>query len=269
MKILINISLVAIAIFSATLVYSQEDCLPERLDDRGILVYDGTDNLSDSEEQRLNDKLAAFARSTSNQIVVLFTADLCGMEPSQYATEIGHSWGVGQDEFDNGAVILVKPTGGQGQRHTFIAVGYGLEGAIPDIIAKTIVDQEMIPNFSNGDFYSGLDQATTIMMDLAQGEYSSDEYAEQATKKRGFGMTAIIWLIIMGIFGISRIGAARRYSALNDVSLWTALWLVSSSGRRHSGSWGNFSSGSGGFGGGGFGGFGGGGFGGGGAGGSW
>ncbi len=247
----------------------QQECFPKRADDKNKLVYDESDKLTDGEENQLNRKLASFAAQTSNQIVVVIVDDICGDAPWHYATELGHAWGVGQDKFDNGIVILVKPSGGQGQRKSHIAVGYGLGGAIPDITAKQIVERELIPNFANGSFYKGLDEGTSVLMSLAQGEYNSDAYAQKASKPLGKGV--LIWVIIMFFFVISRFVRAKRYADLNDIAFWTAFWMLSSSGRSHSGSWGSFSGGSGGFGGGGggFGGFGGGGFGGGGAGGSW
>jgi uncharacterized protein len=255
--------LLAIASFT---IQAQEDCFPKRLDDRNILVYDVSDVLSAGEEQQLNNKLASYAAQTSNQIVVVIVDDICGDAPWNYATELGQAWGVGQGKFDNGIVVLVKPSGGQGQRKTHIAVGYGLEGAIPDITASQIVDRELLPNFSSGNIYKGLNEGTTVLMSLAEGEYNSDAYAQKAKKRKPFGRGALMWVGIMVFFGISRIVRARKYSNLNDITFWAALMMLSSSGRSHGGSWGAFSGGGGG---GGFGGFGGGGFGGGGAGGSW
>lgn len=61
----------------------------------------------------------------------------------------------------------------------FIATGYGLEGAVPDAIARRIVDNEMIPQFKNGDYHAGLLSAVAVIMDLTRGEYTADEYIEQ------------------------------------------------------------------------------------------
>lgn len=266
MKIQHYIATFLLAITAFT-IQAQEDCFPKRLDNKNILVYDVSDVLSSGEEQQLNNKLASYAAQTSNQIVVVIVDDICGDAPWNYATELGQAWGVGQGNFDNGIVVLVKPSGGQGQRKTHIAVGYGLEGAIPDITASQIVDRELIPNFANGSFYKGLNDGTTVLMSLAQGEYNSDAYAQKSQKKP-FGKGVLMWVIIMVFFGISRLVRAKRYSNLNDIGFWAAFWMLSSTGRSHGGSWGAFSGGGGG-GGGGFGGFGGGGFGGGGAGGSW
>lgn len=265
MKILKTI-LITFALAVSLPIVAQEDCFPSKQDAQGKLVYDESNMLQAGEERFLNEKLSDYARTTSNQIVVVIVNDLCDYSPQEYATEIGHQWGVGVDEFDNGVVVLVKPTGGQGERHTFIATGYGLEGAIPDATCKMIVDQELIPNFKNQQFYRGLDLATNTLMELARGDYNSDEYyAQQARKKKKKGVVILVIqvLFFIGIF-FFWVFRARRYAAHNDVSFWTALWLINSASRRHGGYFNNFNSG-----GGGFGGFGGGGFGGGGAGGSW
>ena len=256
-----------VLVLSFGLTFGQDDCFPEKPKSQDILVHEYYDFLNDQEERMLNDKLVKFARETSNQIVVVVVDDLCGYDPARFAFDIGEKWGVGQSKFDNGVVVLVKPTGGQGQRKTFIAVGYGLEGVIPDLTAKQIVDQELIGNFKNGQFYKGLDEGTDVLMSLAIGEFNSEEYGQADAPSPAVLLVPLLFIIFMvWIFFRS----VRKYANTNNVSFWVAMMLMNQASRRHNGSWGGFSSGSGGFGGGGgFGGFGGGGFGGGGAGGSW
>ncbi len=227
------------------------------------LVVDYTGILTLSEVQALENKLIRFNDTTSNQILVILTADLMGNDIETYASGIGDKWGVGQGEFDNGVVVVVKPKIGNNRGLAFISVGYGLGGAIPDITAGQIVDLEMIPYFEQNDYYGGLDAATTVLMELAAGEYNSDEYA----KGKGGGLWAFVpFLFFIIIFAlISRLSRRSRTIGSRPMSPWTAFWLggmMGSSGG--SGGWGGSSGG-----GGGFGGFGGGGFGGGGAGGSW
>ena len=235
------------------------------------LVVDQVDILTDSEEGMLEKKLRILNSETSNQVVIVTLDELCAGDAALTATEIGHCWGVGQKEFDNGAVILVKPTGGKGERRTFIAIGYGLEGAIPDATAKLIVDNEMIPQFKGENYFAGLDQAVTRISELAKGEYSYADYNKKAEKKKGAGLLGLLpILFFIGIWFLLTYKRTSSYARNNDLGFWAALMLMNSSRRSHSGSWNSFSGGSGSFGGGGgFGGFGGGGFGGGGDGGSW
>jgi uncharacterized protein len=187
-----------------------------------------------------------------------------------FAFEIGEKWQVGQKKFDNGIVIVIKPRiSSVDKGEAYIAVGYGLEPAIPDAITKRIVEQEMIPYFRRDNYYQGINNGTSVLMQFAAGEISSDEYKNQTKTSDLLSLLPIIVIIIVVL--LMRSNRGRSHTMGSNASLWTALWLGSmiGSGRSGSGSWGNFSGGSSGFGGGGFGGFGGGSFGGGGAGGSW
>lgn len=248
-----------------------QECFPTK---ENKLVYDVANILNDADENQLNDFLAAFSDSTSNQIAVVIVPDLCGMEKSQFATELGEMWGVGQAKEDNGIIFLVKPKTMESNGQVFIAVGRGLEGAIPDITAKQIIDFDVIPSFKQNDYAQGISAGCQTLMELARGEYNSDAYAakhKNGKKKSGKGVIILLALLLFaGVFA-SKVFQSRRYAQTNGIGFWAAWALLSAASRSHRGYYNNFSSGRGGFGGGGggFGGFGGGGFGGGGAGGSW
>lgn len=240
---------------------------PER--EQGKLVWQfGKAWLNDQEAQRLNSKLAEFARETSNQILVIVVDTLCGLPESDLAFAIGEAWAIGQKRFDNGVVVLVKPYGAPGQRATFIAVGYGLEAVIPDLAAKRIVDREMLPEFQAGRAFEGLDKATDVLMGLAKGEFDEESYGKGPSPLP----VLLFFLAFIGVMIFAWRSSVKRYASMNKLDFWTAMWLMSQSQQRHGrgGSGGGFGGfGGGGGGGGGFGGFGGGGFGGGGAGGRW
>lgn len=231
------------------------------------LVYDNTGSLSSSQKQQLNSYLVNLSNQTSNQIVVLILGDLCGEDPAMFTTNIGHEWGVGRKGDDNGLVILVKPTKTNGGRTTQIAVGYGLEGAIPDATAKLVIENEMNPQFKKGNIFGGLKAGLEVLVPLAIGEFNSAAYAKRVKRKSGGTLYLIILVIIVVI--LSKIFGARNYASRNNTSFWTAFMMGSMLGSSYGGSgrrggFSDFNSG-----GGGFGGFGGGGFGGGGAGGDW
>lgn len=234
------------------------------------LVNDLSGLLSKGQVNSLESKLRAFNDTTSNQIAIVIVNSLNDYDPASFAYEIGEKWGVGQGNFNNGVVVLVKPkTSSSDRGQAYIAVGYGLEPAIPDALAKRIVENEMIPNFKQENYYLGLDQATDVLMQLASGEISEEGYNKS---KDTSGIIAFLpFIIIALIFILIRASGRRSHSVGKSVPFWTALWLGSSLGNRGGGHWGGFSGGGSGFGGGGggFGGFGGGSFGGGGAGGSW
>ena len=213
------------------------------------------DFLSQEQAVALEDRLVKFADSTSNQLVVVVVDDLAGYEPWDFATRIGDKWGVGNKKEDNGIVLLIKPTGGEREREVFIAVGRGLEGAIPDITCNQIVQHELLPQFKNGQFYEGITSGIAVLESLAKGEFNSDEYANKLSKQETIStivILAIIVLIVLFIFFSKKRGGGGG-------------WTIGSGGIYFGGG----SRGWGGSSGGGFGGFGGGSFGGGGSGGSW
>jgi len=251
---------------------AQDADFPERPQPPQI-VNDLADVLDQSEKSQLEQKLVRFNRQTSTQIAVVTLNDLRGYAISDYAVRLAHEWGVGQEGKDNGILILVSP---ENQR-VFIATGYGLEGAVPDATAQQIVDNEILPQFRQGNYYKGLDQATTVLFDLTRGEYTAEQYNEKVggnKKSQAPYPIGILFLLVIIFAVVGRVRRARHYSMGHGVPFWAALTMLGAASHRQHGSFSNFSSGSGGFsggmgGGGGFGGFGGGGFGGGGAGGGW
>ena len=226
-----------------------------------MAVNDFAGIFSASDAEYMNRVLVSFADSTSNRIVVVTVNDLGGMDPAMFAYEIGERWGVGSEKFDNGIVVLVKPKTSSSSGQVYIAVGYGLEGAIPDAIAKRIVENEMIPRFRENDYTGGVAAALNVLMRLSAGEISYKEYEESVSDGAGgfvalgFIILFIIVLVIARRNGPTNIGHGG--SSVADAIFWSSIL---GGGRSHGG----------GFSGGGFsGGFGGGSFGGGGAGGSW
>jgi uncharacterized protein len=216
------------------------------------------DFLTKQEIKTLEDKLVKFGEETSNQIVVVIVDDLAGYEPWDFATSLGQKWGVGQEKLQNGIVLMIKPTGGQGQRKYHIAVGYGLEGAIPDLTAKRIMDRELVHYLKQGRFFDAIDQTTTVLMELAKGEYDAAEYNKKG-QLPGWAVLGIIifFFILLYIFSKNTKGRGGDGMTFGPGGAFFGGF----------GAGGGFGGGS--SGGGGFGGFGGGSFGGGGSGGSW
>jgi uncharacterized protein len=232
------------------------------------LVNDIANQLTPEQEEALERKLVAYDDSTSNQIAVVIVNNLGGYEPEIYATELGQKWGVGGAKFDNGIVVLVSMGNEQESRKAFIAVGRGLEGAIPDMTAGHIYEDILVPNLRSGNFYGAFNQATDALIRAAAGEYKAPEGYRSRGKGRGFSLGKlilgiIILFIVLSIFGGGNRGGGymsrRGYRGFGGPMIFpTGGW---------GGGGGGWSGGGGG--GGGFGGFGGGGFGGGGAGGNW
>lgn len=244
------------------------------------LVNDLTGStLSQQEARALENKLLGYEDSTSTQVAILIVESLNGYEVVDFAQRTGEKWGIGTAK-DNGVFIVVST----GDRQAAIVTGYGMEGSITDAATYTIREEYMNPRFREGNFYKGLDDATSVIFKLASGEFKAEQFA-QNRRQRGDGEGGkgfpFITLFILFFFIIPAIVGRRRRGAIGSRGLpwWAWLMMGSSMGRgRRDDDWDNFRGGGGMFGGGGsgfggggggFGGFGGGSFGGGGSGGSW
>ena len=251
--------LALVCLLAAAMSYA----VPSRPDPQR-LVNDLARVFTPEQVSRLENTLVAFDDSTSNQIAVVTVKDLEGYDASEYAVRIGLDWGVGSEQFNNGIVLLVKPKTFDSAGQVFIAVGYGLEGAIPDAYAKRIIENELIPHFRNNDYYAGVEAACDVLMKLASGEISEPRGEEEDDALLEIIATLLFigLLIFIFIIAIGQNDDNGHSSGGGRRTIYVGPIITS--GR----SYGGGSSFGGGFGGG-FGGFGGGSFGGGGAGGSW
>jgi uncharacterized protein len=263
LKCISKIILITIFSFLGILTINAQD-FPER-PSPPKLINDFSGILNSDEAKTLEQKLVKFNDSTSTQIAVVTLDDLQGMDKAEFAQRLAEKWGIGQKGKSNGILILIKPTGAKGQKQAYIAVGYGLEPVIPDAIAKRIVENEMIPNFKNNDFYKGIDLATSVLISLAKKEFTAAQYQKKTTKN-SYAFYIIIAVIILVLIIMKISGKSNRQISSNGSSLpfWMVLGLMGGSGGNSGSGWGGGNSG-----GSSFGGFGGGSFGGGGAGGSW
>lgn len=255
--------LLVIFLFITAVIYAQVPARPTPQRLYNNLSSEYPNFLSSGEASQLEERLEQFSNETSNQICVVIVDDLNGLPASDFATQLGNEWGVGKKNFNNGIVILVKPTGGAGQRDLFIAVGYGLEGAIPDLATKRIRDEEMYPYLKNGENFKALMNAVNRLSQLAKGEINVKDYTRQRSGRGGrppyltIIILVVVVLIIRAFFGGGGGGGYTYGRRGRSYGGWGGGW--------GGGSWGGGSSG----GGGGWGGFGGGSFGGGGSGGKW
>jgi len=252
-----QLSLLVAAFFALLATKSQAaEVIPPK-PDRYFNDYAGV--VSKSAALRFNEELAQFERETSDQLIVaIFQKMQSDSDIADYTQRVAQAWGVGQKERRNGVVLFVFVQ----DRKMFIQVGYGLEGALPDITAFDITEYRIKPHFRTGDYEGGIATGIDSIFKAIRGEYkgSGKTVAEQHR-----GGASNIWFFI--IFMIVLIIISRVLRRLGG-------WGYSSRGGGPmffpvGGGGGGWSSGDGG--GGGFSGFsgGGGGFGGGGAGSSW
>src|SRR5512140_1441143 len=130
-------------------------------------VTDEAEVLPLAERDALEARLAAFDRETSNQLLVWIAPHVPeGTTPEELGADAIRAWGVGQAGRDNGIVFFVFTE----DRKTRIATGYGLEGAVPDAIAKRIQAEITRPHFARGDFATGVRLGLEGLMAAARGE---------------------------------------------------------------------------------------------------
>ncbi|MEW6414013.1 MAG: TPM domain-containing protein [Pseudomonadota bacterium] len=129
-------------------------------------VTDLTATLSADQLAALENKLAAFEAAKGSQIAVLIVPTLAGEDIAAFGIRVAERWRIGRGKVDDGLILIVA----KDDRQMRIEVGYGLEGAIPDAIAKRVIAEVIAPRFRDGDFYGGLDAGLTQLMRLIEGE---------------------------------------------------------------------------------------------------
>lgn len=219
-------------------------------------VSDFTGALTSQQIKKLENKLLNFQDSTSNQIAVVIIKSVSDYDINEYALELGRRWGVGDKNKNNGVVMLFAI----GDRKLSIQTGYGLEGALPDIYVKRIIENDIKPYFKTGQYYQGIDTGINSIIKLIKGEYKSQPKAKK--KEKGGSVIAVIIILIIILIIINR-GGNGGNQIISGRGAESALFWTMLLGRGRS------NGGNSGWGGGSSGGFGGGSFGGGGSSGSW
>lgn len=224
-------------------------------------VQDYVNLLSEKERHSLNEKLRKYEDSTSTGIAIAIlptTED----DINYQAAQILSQWKIGKKGKNNGVLILMNYQ----QRKVAISTGYGVEEYLTDALSKQIISQDMIPSFKTGNYYQGLDKATSSIIEVLSGKFKREPKSEEFSI---FPFLIILIIVVIFIYFASknrRNGGDGNHKGGSDFDLFDMI-ILSNMGRS-SGNFGGFGRSSGG-GFGGFGGFGGGMGGGGGASGSW
>ncbi len=164
-----------------------------------VAVNDFGNFLEPFQREALERKIRDYNDSTSSAIVIITVPDLQGYDVAELALKYLREWGIGTKEKSNGVLILVSKE----ERKARIETGYGMEGVLPDITAKHIIDEVMIPNFKANDYYRGFDQTIDAIILAAKGEYKA--YAKK-NPVGGISFKTIFFIIIIIIIILSRIG---------------------------------------------------------------
>ncbi|MGV3771695.1 MAG: TPM domain-containing protein [Verrucomicrobiales bacterium] len=154
--------------------------------------------ISQGTAQKLNSALESFEKESSSQILAVIYPKMQSEAPIEdYTVRLAQAWGVGQKDKKNGAVLFVFIQ----DRAMRIEVGYGLEGAIPDVTAKRIVEDEIIPHFRTQNYDAGLTAGVTALMQAAKGEYQgtgrTNAQGRQQRKSGWFPLIIFAFIILM------------------------------------------------------------------------
>ncbi|MEO8158510.1 MAG: TPM domain-containing protein [Betaproteobacteria bacterium] len=129
-------------------------------------VVDQTGTLSDGQKSALDAKLRDFELRKGSQIAVLVIATTLPEPIESFSIRVAEAWKIGRKQADDGVLIVVAKS----DRTIRLEVGYGLEGAIPDAVAKRLIDEVFVPAFRAGSFYEGLDAGVDRLIRIVDGE---------------------------------------------------------------------------------------------------
>jgi uncharacterized protein len=159
-------------------------------------VIDSSGTLSESQRQALDARLAAFERDKGSQVVVLMVATTQPEDIASYANRIGNAWKIGRKEAGDGLLLVVA----KNDRKVRIEVAKSLEGAIPDLAAKQIIDDAITPRFRQGDFAGGLDAAAERIMALISHEALPAPSESPASGRDGESLLDIAGAALFAMF---------------------------------------------------------------------
>jgi len=206
-------------------------------------VNDYANVLSGEAKDRLTALSAEIENKTTSQLAILTVDTISPFDIETYAVKTFEKWGIGQKGKDNGVLMIVAVK----DRAVRIEVGYGLEGAIPDALAKKIIEKSIIPFFKNGNYDEGVLQGTAVISKLIASEYNVDISELENINITASSKKASIFDFLFFIFIIIIVIAKIRAFWLYPMKRKGGYWYGAGS---HGGSSGGFDGGFGGFGGG-------------------
>lgn len=168
-------------------------------------VTDLTQTLTADQQDQLEAKLKVFELEKGSQIAVLIVPSTKPEEIEQYSIRVVDAWKLGREKPDDGILILVA----KNDHKMRIEVGQGLEGAIPDLIAKRVISEVMSPSFKQGDYYDGINNATDKLMGLVSGEKLAPPSPQTSHSNMSFDNSLAFFVVgcmVVGAFLSSILG---------------------------------------------------------------
>lgn len=209
-------------------------------------VIDQTKTLSSNQREHIEGLSRSFEEHSGSQIAVLLVASTQPETIEQYAIRVAEQWKLGRKGIDDGVLILIAKQ----DRAARIEVGYGLEGRIPDVTAKRIIEDQMIPSFKAGNFYQGILNTVQTLIASITNEALPPPKRKAPSTPLNWSFILLVLFIIFWSF-LSSYGN-RRYLG-RSYRRFGSPWYSGGfgGGGFRSGGFGGFSGGGGGFGGGG------------------
>ena len=179
------------------------------------IVTDNAQIFSESQLNSLRGKLYQFESETTNQLVVLTINDLEGETIEQYAFQVFNQNKLGQEEKDNGILILFSKL----DREVRIEVGYGLEPYITDAVASRIIRNTMIPRFKEEEYFGGLDAATDQIIEFLNNPEALEEFKAEieAESEMPWWLVVVIGLFLMMFVAAGGFFFYKAYSTLIEI----------------------------------------------------
>jgi uncharacterized protein len=168
-------------------------------------VTDLTDTLTAQQRAALEERLAAFEARKGSQIAVVIVPTTQPEAIEQFGIRVAEQWKIGRKGVDDGAILIVALK----DRALRIETGYGLEGVMPDAIAKRIVDEIIVPRFKQGDFFGGIDAGVSRMMSIIDGEPLPPPRGAASPRSSGGG-AGLQELLIVGFLLVFVVGGIVR-----------------------------------------------------------
>ena len=187
-------------------------------------VIDLTGTLSGGAVNRIETELQEFEAKKGSQIAVLIIPTTQPEEIEQYGIRVADQWKLGRKGIDDGAILIVAKE----DRHARIEVGYGLEGALPDAIARRIIDETITPHFKLNDFDGGVEAGVAQMMSVIGGEPlpAPDRRWEQGGRI-GNALPFLLVLVFV-VSGVLRALFGRLFGSIATGGLVGAIvWMLS------------------------------------------
>ena len=192
-------------------------------------VVDTAGLLSAAAKARLVARLETHEQQTGSQLVVVTLPSLGGYDIADYGYQLGRHWGIGEQDKDNGALLIVS----RDERKLRIEVGYGLEGSLTDALSSAIIQQRILPQFRNGDFESGIEQGVDAMLKILAGDAEEVRELADSRPAQAAGKFESLFMpfMIMGVFAGNLLKSRFGNKAIPLVSgvLLPLVWWFSGS----------------------------------------